>query len=127
MQHLDLWEELKRLAPGTLGLNLVLLLLVSAVNGFSLAFALGLLVGTALLAADLFLLSRIITGAMGKSVRAAQVQVVSGYLLRLLLIGIVFYLAVQCPLLSHYGVVIPLLYPRLIYVWQARRIKRNSQ
>ena len=96
-------------------------------QGFTLSFALGLLLGTALLFVYLLLLSRSVARSVEQLGGRPQVQMVSGYLLRLVLIGAVFLLAMQVSWINAFAAMIPLVYPRLIYVGHACLHKNGEQ
>lgn len=123
MQKDALLHELRVIGIRTVFLNIAVYLISGLVQGFTLSFALGLLLGTALLFVYLLLLSRSVAQPGGRP----QVQMVSGYLLRLVLIGAVFLLAMQVSWINAFAAMIPLVYPRLIYVGHACLHKNGEQ
>ena len=127
MQKDALLHELRVIGIRTVFLNIAVYLLSGLVQGFTLSFALGLLLGTALLFVYLLLLSRSVARSVAQPGGRPQVQMVSGYLLRLVLIGAVFLLAMQVSWINAFAAMIPLVYPRLIYVGHACLHKNGEQ
>ena len=127
MQKDALLHELRVIGIRTVFLNIAVYLISGLVQGFTLSFALGLLLGTALLFVYLLLLSRSVARSVAQPGGRPQVQMVSGYLLRLVLIGAVFLLAMQVSWIIAFAAMIPLVYPRLIYVGHACLHKNGEQ
>ena len=127
MQKDALLHELRVIDIRTVFLNIAVYLISGLVQGFTLSFALGLLLGTALLFVYLLLLSRSVARSVEQPGGRPQVQMVSGYLLRLVLIGAVFLLAMQVSWINAFAAMIPLVYPRLIYVGHACLHKNGEQ
>lgn len=127
MQKDALLHELRVIGIRTVFLNIAVYLLSGLVQGFTLSFAVGLLLGTALLFVYLLLLSRSVARSVEQPGGRPQVQMVSGYLLRLVLIGAVFLLAMQVRWINAFAAMIPLVYPRLIYVGHACLHKNGEQ
>lgn len=127
MQKDALLHELRVIGIRTVFLNIAVYLISGLVQGFTLSFALGLLLGTALLFVYLLLLSRSVARSVEQLGGRPQVQMVSGYLLRLVLIGAVFLLAMQVSWINAFAAMIPLVYPRLIYVGHACLHKNGEQ
>ncbi|CDD53074.1 aTP synthase I chain [Ruminococcus sp. CAG:379] len=127
MQKDALLHELRVIGIRTVFLNIAVYLISGLVQGFTLSFALGLLLGTALLFVYLLLLSRSVARSVAQPGGRPQVQMVSGYLLRLVLIGAVFLLAMQVSWINAFAAMIPLVYPRLIYVGHACLHKNGEQ
>lgn len=127
MQKDALLHELWVIGIRTVFLNIAVYLISGLVQGFTLSFALGLLLGTALLFVYLLLLSRSVARSVEQPGGRPQVQMVSGYLLRLVLIGAVFLLAMQVSWINAFAAMIPLVYPRLIYVGHACLHKNGEQ
>lgn len=127
MQQKEFFRACRRLICIALGLNAVLYLFWSSLTGFTLSLALGLLAGTALLALYEFLLYRSVVSSVIRSTGGARAMMAGGYFFRLLVIGVSFWLATKCPLLNPYGLLIPLLYPRLIYLAEAKWEKHKNQ
>ena len=127
MQKDALLHERRVIGIRTVFLNIAVYLISGLVQGFTLSFALGLLLGTALLFVYLLLLSRSVARSVAQPGGRPQVQMVSGYLLRLVLIGAVFLLAMQVSWINAFAAMIPLVYPRLIYVGHACLHKNGEQ
>ena len=127
MQKDALLHELRVIGIRTVFLNIAVYLISGLVQGFTLSFALGLLLGTALLFVYLLLLSLSVARSVAQPGGRPQVQMVSGYLLRLVLIGAVFLLAMQVSWINAFAAMIPLVYPRLIYVGHACLHKNGEQ
>lgn len=127
MQKDALLHELRVIGIRTVFLNIAVYLISGLVQGFTLSFAVGLLLGTALLFVYLLLLSRSVARSVEQPGGRPQVQMVSGYLLRLVLIGAVFLLAMQISWINAFAAMIPLVYPRLIYVGHACLHKNGEQ
>lgn len=126
MQKDALLHEFRVIGIRTVFLNIAVYLISGLVQGFTLSFAVGLLLGTALLFVYLLLLSRSVARSVEQPGGRPQVQMVSGYLLRLVLIGAVFLLAMQISWINAFAAMIPLVYPRLIYVGHAC-LHRNGE
>lgn len=127
MQKDALLHEFRVIGIRTVFLNIAVYLISGLVQGFTLSFAVGLLLGTALLFVYLLLLSRSVARSVEQPGGRPQVQMVSGYLLRLVLIGAVFLLAMQIRWINAFAAMIPLVYPRLIYVGHACLHKNGEQ
>lgn len=127
MQKDALLHEFRVIGIRTVFLNIAVYLISGLVQGFTLSFAVGLLLGTALLFVYLLLLSRSVARSVEQPGGRPQVQMVSGYLLRLVLIGAVFLLAMQVRWINAFAAMIPLVYPRLIYVGHACLHKNGEQ
>ncbi|CBL16926.1 ATP synthase subunit I [Ruminococcus champanellensis] len=127
MQKDALLHEFRVIGIRTVFLNIAVYLISGLVQGFTLSFAVGLLLGTALLFVYLLLLSRSVARSVEQPGGRPQVQMVSGYLLRLVLIGAVFLLAMQISWINAFAAMIPLVYPRLIYVGHACLHKNGEQ
>ena len=137
MQKDALLHEFRVIGIRTVFLNIAVYLISGLVQGFTLSFAVGLLLGTALLFVYLLLLSRSVARSVEQPGGRPQVQMVSGYLLRLVLIGAVFLrlvligevflLAMQVSWINAFAAMIPLVYPRLIYVGHACLHKNGEQ
>ena len=125
MQKEALLHELRVIGIRSVFLNLAAYLISVAVQGFTLSFAVGLLLGTLLLFADL--LSRSVSRSVEHAGARPEMRMVSGYLLRLLLIGAVFLGATRISWINAAATVIPLIYPRLIYVGHACLHKNGEQ
>lgn len=123
----DALHEFRVIGIRTVFLNIAVYLISGLVQGFTLSFAVGLLLGTALLFVYLLLLSRSVARSVEQPGGRPQVQMVSGYLLRLVLIGAVFLLAMQISWINAFAAMIPLVYPRLIYVGHACLHKNGEQ
>ena len=127
MQKDALLHELRVIGIRTVFPNIAVYLISGLVQGSTLSFAVGLLLGTALLFVYLLLLSRSVARSVEQPGGRPQVQMVSGYLLRLVLIGAVFLLAMQVSWINAFAAMIPLVYPRLIYVGHACLHKNGEQ
>ena len=125
MQKEALLHELRVIGIRSVFLNLAAYLISVAVQGFTLSFAVGLLLGTLLLFADLLLLSRSVSRSVEHAGARPEMRMVSGYLLRL--IGAVFLGATRISWINAAATVIPLIYPRLIYVGHACLHKNGEQ
>lgn len=128
-------EETLRKELGMLGLrscflNIAAYLISVIVLGATLRFALGLLLGTAVLFGMLLLL-QISVKRMAEDARHAgttsQRRYLLFYALRLALFGIAFALSLMYPDWLHpVGVCVPMLYPHLIYTAGALFAKSGS-
>ena len=108
MQKDALLHEFRVIGIRTVFLNIAVYLISGLVQGFTLSFAVGLLLGTALLFVYLLLLSRSVARSVEQPGGRPQVQMVSGYPLRLELIGAVFLLAMQISWINAFAAMIPL-------------------
>lgn len=119
MQKDILRQEITMLMKRALLLNLAAYLVSIIVCGATLSFALGLLLGTAVLLVTLLLLKASVNRAAADAKRAgvtSQKRYLLFYALRLGVFGFGFGTAlVLRQRISPVAVVIPMLYPRLIY------------
>lgn len=130
MQKEDLLRELRMLAGRVWFLDLAAYLIASCLIGFTVSMALGLLVGTALLFVELILLNHGIYRAAEGAAKHLKLAAFGNYALRLALIAVVFYAATRIPLINPYATVIPMFFPKFIYVGGAlltlKREKRGG-
>lgn len=90
--------------------------------GLTLSFALGLLLGTAVLWISLLLLRRNVkymTEQTVQNMQQNQKRHLANYLMRMLIFSAAFAAAWSLALAAALGVAIPMLYPRLIYTADA--------
>lgn len=127
MQKDALLHELRVICIRSVFLDISAYLISVLVQGATLSFALGLVLGTGLLFVYLLLLSWSVTRSVERPGGRPQAQMVGGYLLRLVLIGAVFLLAMQVSWINAFAAMIPLIYPRLIYVGHACLHKNGEQ
>ncbi|MBQ8922079.1 MAG: ATP synthase subunit I [Oscillospiraceae bacterium] len=123
-------RELKMLAKRSVFLNLAAYLVSVIVLGVTLSFALGLLLGTAVLIGTLLLMRYSLLRMAGEAKRTgvtSRRRWQLFYALRLLLFGAAFAAALLLRrYLSPVGVAVPMLYPRLIYTAGAVFHRRDS-
>lgn len=119
MEKQELYHELRVIAVRSIFLNLAAYLFTSCFLGFTLSFATGLLLGTALLFVDLVLLYLSLQQTMAAAGKHGRAKLIGSYAGRLTLIGVVFWLCLQTKWINAYAIVVPLFYPRLIYVGSA--------
>lgn len=122
--------ELKMLGSRSLLLNVAAYGISAFLDGFTLRFALGLLLGTAVMLCNLLLLHRSLRQTIyeakrtGKANAALQLR---GYLLRMALFALSFAAALGFPhVLSPLAVALPPLYPKLLYTAAAVCSKSKS-
>lgn len=112
-------QEIRSLAKRALFLDLAAYLVSVPVIGATLSFALGLVLGTAVLIVSLVLLKISVTRMAEDAKRSgvtSQRRYLLFYALRLAVFGIAFGAAVVLRQRIHpVAVVLPMLYPRLIY------------
>ncbi len=117
----EIKNEILMLVPFAVFFDFIVYIVSAAFVGFTLRMALGLLLGTLVLFANLYLLGTFSGNAVrrylaGRSEKNAKAHMLSGYLLRYLIIAAAFVLSFRFKsCLSVFGVAIPLFYPKLIY------------
>ena len=109
-------QETRRLAKGAVVLDLICLA-VSWMLGYPpKPMALGLLFGTLFLLLNFQLIGISVKRSLGSSSPdIAKRKMTVGALGRYALSGVVIWVGIRSPLLNVFGVVLPLLYPKLIY------------
>ena len=123
MNKAALFAELKMLGKRCICLDIAAWCISNFFLGLNLRFALGLLLGTAVLFVNLLILHRSIALMAYDAKRtgsASSKRHFAYYLLRLGVLGAAFSLAMCFPAaIAPLGVAVPPLYPRLIYTLQA--------
>ena len=64
---------------------------------------------------NMFLLGMFIERVITGSKKKAQFIMISGYLFRLLIVGILFFTSIKTDFIHPLGAMIPLFYPKIIY------------
>ena len=128
-------NELIKLLPMVLLLDLTLYAISVIFIGISYSMALGLLLGTAVLLINLYLLANSSERALLRykttnSEKSAKRAMFQGYLLRYLVVGLALYVSVSVKfgfLFNTIGVIVPMVYPKLIYFIQGLTNKKGKE
>ncbi len=116
-------KELKFIFKGSCIINLVIYL-ISLIFQRNVSILLGLILGTFVLYINLHLLRHDLDNAVrfGHS----RLKLMSGYLLRYLLIGTAFYFSVNVGVINPFGVVVVQTYPKVLYTLRSIINKERS-
>lgn len=116
-----LQKELRFAVIGTLLLDVLVWLVSLLFAGFGIAAPLGLLLGSAGMLCNLLLLRRTIQNA----VYHGKTQDFGGYLLRCLISSAVIALGMCFPQINGFCVILPFLYPKIIFGVMTMRKNKN--
>ncbi len=127
-------NELIMLLPKVIMLDITVYLLSIFFWKLNYSVALGLVLGTIVMYINLILIgisteNAIFRYKMTANEKKAKTTMLANYFLRYLLIGLAVYLSFSLKfsfLFNTFGVVIPLFYPKLIYVAQSIFIKKRK-
>ncbi len=117
-----LHKELRFAAVGTLLLDILFWLLSLPLAGFGLSVPFGLLLGSAGMLCNLLLLRRTIQNA----VYHGKTRDFGGYILRCIVACSVMTLGMFCEFINALAVILPFLYPKIIFGVLSLRKDRNS-
>lgn len=113
-------KETRHIALGTGAMCVVMLIVYCAIRRFSLAVALGTLVGFVLAVGNFFLMGMTVQKIAEtlepdnkEDMARAKLKMRSSYMSRMLLIGVVIFAATRIDLIDWVPVAIPLLFPRI--------------
>lgn len=109
-------NELKNIGIRSIFLNISAYLVSFAVIGANISFLIGLLCGTALMLVYLIMLYTSIEKTVEAGIRHAKAKMMAGYLLRLLVIGVCAVISFNVSAINTVGLLLPLFYPKIIYV-----------
>ncbi|MCI7805270.1 MAG: ATP synthase subunit I [Oscillospiraceae bacterium] len=115
MEKEQLIHEMKFVLIRALFLDISAYLISVFFIGFTLSMALGLILGTAGMAVNLILLNRSVRNIVRCGGRRAQSRMISGYIVRLGIMGVFIASAMLIPFINTAGAVIPYFYPNLVY------------
>ncbi|NLP26597.1 MAG: hypothetical protein GX365_04540 [Clostridiales bacterium] len=115
MIGIEVKRELKKIAFYSIFLNISLFLISIILIGAKVSVPLGLLLGTLVMLLNMFLLGMFIERVITGSKKKAQFIMISGYLFRLLIVGILFFTSIKTDFIHPLGAMIPLFYPKIIY------------
>lgn len=122
MNDKDFYAELKFIFKGACVLNLIIYLL-SLIFNLNISVLLGLVLGSLILFINLHLLKKDLNHSV--EFGSNRIRLMCGYLLRYLLICSAFYFAVKVKVVNPYGVIVPQLYPRILYT--IKSIRNNKE
>lgn len=118
----DFYSELKYILKGSCILNIIIYL-ISLVFTLNISVMLGLLLGSVVLFINLHLLRRNLDTAV--EFGSNRLRLMSGYLLRYFLLGSAFYFAVKLKSINEFCVIVPQLYPKVLYTLLS--VRNNSK
>jgi hypothetical protein len=116
-------KELKFIFKGSCVINTIIYLL-SLIFQRNVSILLGLILGTFVLYINLNLLRHDLDNAV--RFKHSRLRLMSGYLLRYLLIGTAFYFAVNVEVVNPFGVVVVQTYPKILYTLKSIFNKERS-
>ena len=110
-------KQLAQVAVGTAVLDLLVLAVAFFIKKLTVPFVLGLLVGS-LFEMGIFISMIYSTkGVVNRTPGKGQTCYVVSYGLRLLACAVLMYAAIKTPFISFWGVIIPLFYTKIIFVF----------
>ena len=122
-------EECRKLVVGLLVLDAITLLVSAFFHAFTLPMVLGVLAGSILALLNFYFLGYFIHQSVQKEPGRAKAYMISGYLLRMALLAAILVLGFKLEHINGVGLVLPLLYPKLILyfdTWRGGR-KKNGR
>ena len=127
-------DELIMLLPRVLIFDGIVYLISLIFLGINYDMALGLFLGTIVMFSNFTLVgisteNSVIRYKITKSVKKAKITMLSYYFLRYIIVGLAVYISFSLKfgfLFNTFGVVIPLIYPKLIYVLQSIFYKKRK-
>lgn len=112
----NLKHELKIIGFRSIFLNISAYLISFIFLGLNISMLIGLLLGTLVMFIYLIMLYRSIENTVSAGLRFARAKMMGGYLLRLLLIGILIVASFKLDFINPVGAILPIFYPKMIYV-----------
>lgn len=112
-------RELKFLMPRALIFDIIIYIITLPVYRFGLEIPLGLLSGTAVMALNFIILGKSSEYAVEKTVGMAKGFMFGSYILRLFIVGLLFYAGVKLPQIDLIAAALPQLYPKIAYTLDA--------
>lgn len=109
-------KELKCIGIRSVFLNISAYLISFIFIGVNISFLCGLILGTAVMFIYLIMLYTSIEKSVDSGIKYARAKMMAGYLLRLLVIGIAAVISFRVEIINTVGTLIPLFYPKMIYV-----------
>lgn len=119
MEKEQLIIELKYFSIRALFLDISAYLISAFFIGFTLSMALGLVLGTLGMIVNLVLLNNSIKNIVKDGGRSSRARMLSGYIIRLGITGVIVAAAMMIPFINTAGAVIPYFYPNLVYAGKA--------
>ncbi len=112
----NLRNELKFIGIRSVFLNISAYLISFLFIGVNISMLLGLVLGTAVMFIYLVMLYNSVEKSVVLQEKKAKNKMMRGYLLRLLVIGVAVVLSFKVSIINPVGVLLPLFYPKIIYV-----------
>ena len=115
MEKEQLIAELKFILIRAVFLDISAYLISVIFLGFTVSMATGLILGTFGLLVNFILLNRSVRSIVKSGGIKAQQRMLSGYMTRYAVVGVIVAIAAVLPFVSIIGTVIPYIYPQLVY------------
>lgn len=113
----NLSKELKAIGLRSVFLNISACIIFFIITGVNISVPIGLLLGTVLMFVYLILLYKSIEVSLsGRREAYAKLKMNIGYFLRLAVIGLFFFASLRTEYINSVAVLIPIFYPKIIYV-----------
>ena len=112
-------RELKFLLPRALIFDIIIYIITLPVYKFGLEIPLGLLSGTVVMALNFIILGKSSEYAVEKPVGSAKRLMFGSYMLRLFIVGLLFFAAVKLPRIDLIAAALQQLYPKMAYTLDA--------
>ena len=119
-------RELKFLLPRALALDLIIYIISLPVYGLCFEVPLGLLAGTAVMTLNFIILGLSSERAVERPMRAAKGYMFGSYMLRMLIMGLLFWAGIKCSSLNLIACALPQLFPKIAYTLHAALNKKGG-
>ncbi len=119
-------RELKFLLPRALVLDTVIYIISLPVYGLCKEVPLGLLAGTAVMLVNFIILGLSSERAVERPLRAAKGYMFGSYMLRLAIVGALFFAGIKCSSLNLIACALPQLFPKIAYTLHAALNKKGG-
>ena len=108
------WTDVLYVTAGNFILGVVMVLVFALTGYFSLEVIWGALLGCSFVSLSFLSLAITVSKSVEKDPKNAQARVSSTYTLRLILAGVMIYIAIKLPMFNYVAAIIPLFYQRLV-------------
>ena len=119
-------KELKFLLPRAIVLDVVIYIISLFVYGLCKEVPLGLLAGTAVMLINFIILGLSSERAVERPLRSAKADMFGSYMLRLAIVGVLFYAGIKCSSLNLIACALPQLFPKMAYTLHAALNKKGG-
>ncbi len=107
-------QDMKYLAVGCTALDLAFLSICACLGFFSLSFVVSVLVSSLFSLLNLILLILHLKSSLLKPPQGARRRTMGNYLLRMGILGVLIYLGLTREFFDAFGIILPLIFPKLV-------------